>query len=419
MEASVSNTPTKPEARASIWSNRKFRSLFAAYSISTFGDWFDMIAVSILLGYVWRVDPMLVALLPLVYAMPSILFGQMAGVIADRSKKWRLMIGSDLISAAITAGLIFAPNVWWVFPLLFLRSLSSVFNAPAQQALTRQVVAEDHLLKATAMNGLVNQLAKIAGPLLGAAVLIAISPKMCLAINAVSFFFSACLLLKLGSLPEDRPADRHIEAGAPGPTFRQSWKEGWQALLQKRVLLSTIVFSFFGLMAVVLVDFQLPVLFRDIYPDHEELFGWSVAASGLGSVCSIALLNRRKDLRSYGWMFGGGYFLIGLGMAVKGALVPGASMLWPLVTGFASGVGNGMWIITGAYLFQKEPPEDKVGRVIGIRDSLSSVVLVVGPLVGGWLVKTHGASATFSGAGMWVCGIGLAGILFQKWIWKK
>ncbi|WP_255433465.1 hypothetical protein [Brevibacillus sp. LEMMJ03] len=62
-----------------LWNNRVFIRMFAAYSLSTLGDWFDFIAVTMLLGYVCQADPMLMALLPLVYAGPGLVLGQVAG----------------------------------------------------------------------------------------------------------------------------------------------------------------------------------------------------------------------------------------------------------------------------------------------------------------------------------------------------
>lgn len=77
--------------------NKTFRKLFIAYGFSTMGDWFDFIAVTILLGFVWKADPMTMALLPIAYAAPGILLGQFAGVLADRVKKVKLMMVTDLI----------------------------------------------------------------------------------------------------------------------------------------------------------------------------------------------------------------------------------------------------------------------------------------------------------------------------------
>lgn len=390
--------------------------MFAAYSLSTFGDWFDIIAIATLLGLIWKVDPVWIGLTPIMYALPGILFGQAAGVIADRVPRRSLMITADLLSCGLTVGLYVAETPYLIFPLLLLRSLAGVFNVPAQQSLTRRVVAEEQLLQAASWNGLVNQIAKIGGPLIGGALLVWLSPQACLLVNAVSFLISALILISTGRIEGDTASARENEVKR---SFREEWREGWQVVLGNRVLLSTTIFGSFGMIAVVLIDFQTTVLLRDLYPGNTQLFGWCIATSGVGSVISITLLKRQKELRSYGWLFGGGYLLIGIGFAGNGLLEPGAAVGWLLAFSWLAGLGNGMWIVTGTYLFQKEPPKETIGRVNGIQNSISSVVLVTVPLIGGWQVQEWGASSAFFVNGCAVAVVGLIGVLFQAKIWSR
>jgi MFS family permease len=410
-----------------LWKNRVFRKMFLAYSFSTLGDWFDMIAISVLLGYIWHASPLIIALLPFAYALPSLLVGQIAGVLADRWHKLRLMIIADVCSTILTVLLVFAPSIPWVMALLTLRSFCGVFQVPAQQALTRQVVAEEHLLKASTWNNMVNQGAKIMGPIFGASVISFVSPKMCLAINACSFFLSAIILLTV-RLVQDRKTvvGDQIESHSNKQTekqtetslrFRESWREGWQIFFQNRVLLATLVYSFFGLMAVQLIDFQGVVLLRDFAPDEVRLSGWTIAGSGAGAVLVMILLSRLQSLRSYGWLFGGGYLLIGLGFAGNGLLHPGMSYLVPILASCLIGIGNGMFMLGFSYLIQKEPPEGAVGRVSSIFNSFGSIVFLVAPLTGGWIVKTYGATTTYWIIGLTIGAIGFVGIVLQRFLW--
>jgi MFS family permease len=126
-----------------LWKNKPFQRLFLSYSFSTMGDWFDMMAITVLISYVWNSDPMILALVPLTFAVPGLLFGQVAGVLADRWPKVRLLIVMDLVSAGMTVALMFAPNVYVLLGLLTLRSCAGTFHFPAQQALTRLIVAPE------------------------------------------------------------------------------------------------------------------------------------------------------------------------------------------------------------------------------------------------------------------------------------
>ncbi|MGP3782981.1 hypothetical protein [Paenibacillus sp. 1A_MP2] len=66
----------------------------------------------------------------------------------------------------------------------------------------------------------------------------------------------------------------------------------------------------------------------------------------------------------------------------------------------------------------KETPPAYVGRVFGIQNSLSSVVLVAAPLAGGALIRSVGPSPTFQYIGMATLAIGVAGMLLQRILWE-
>jgi hypothetical protein len=74
-------------------------------------------------------------------------------------------------------------------------------------------------------------------------------------------------------------------------------------------------------------------------------------------------------------------------------------------------------MVTLNYLLQKETPPAYVGRVFGIQNSLSSVVLVVAPLAGGALIRSVGPSPTFQYIGIATLVIGMAGIVLQRILW--
>jgi predicted MFS family arabinose efflux permease len=398
-----------------LWKNRIFMKMFASYGLSTLGDWFDFIAVSILLGFVWRADPMTIAMLPLMYAGPGILFGQVAGILADRSNKLRLMIVTDVIRAALTTLLLFAPGPWWLLLFICLRSSVRVFHTPAQEAMTRHVVPTDQLLQATTLNGTVFQLAKVLGPLLGGTVAAAVSPSLCLAANACSFAVSAVLLLTIGRVKEanGQPTKKQEKLG-----LRAAWKEGWQVLFKNRLLLASTIFSLIGLLAIQLVDAQFSVLFREKAPDHPELMGWSLSAIGTGALFTVAGLNRFSEIRSYGWLLGGGIFLIGVMFGAVGLYQPNEESYWLLAASFVGGIGTGLSSVGSTYLRQKETPREAIGRVSGIVDSLSSGVFVVAPLMGGVLITVFGVSMTFLAIGLVVATIGALGIVLQSFIWE-
>jgi MFS family permease len=405
-----------------IWKNRAFVRMYGSYAISTFGDWFDAMALMILFSFTWHASPLMIALLPLTYALPGVLLGQWAGVMADRMQKARLMIWADWIRAVLTAGILFAPGPFWVLPLLAVRSVASVVNLPAQQALTRLIVEKDQLYKATTLNGTVFQLAKVLGPIMGAGTVAAFSPKAAILINMASFAVSALLLMpvrreedkRMSELPA--PEIPHTESNSG---FLQLWKEGWQALLTTRVLMASFLFGLLSLLAILLVDFQFAVLLREFAPHQPELTGWVVSAIGLGALATVALLNKLKEIKDYGGFQTFGIVLIGLMFAGLGFFPKGAWGGWLLLSAFAGGIGTGFTSVAMNYLLQKETPPGLLGRISGIQTSLWNLVMLVAPLLGGVLIEWLGAAVTFQTIGILIGSIGIIGFVFKRVIWGR
>ncbi|ASS73993.1 hypothetical protein CIG75_02680 [Tumebacillus algifaecis] len=401
--------------KSSLWSNKIFNKMFVSYTLSSVGDWFDMIAIMTLFSFVWKVEPLYVSLIPLMYAIPSIFLGQIAGVFVDRWNKVNLMIITDVIRAIFTVMLIFAPSTWWVLPLLFFRAAAGTFHAPAQQALVRHVVDKEHLLQASTLIGVVFQLAKVFGPLAGAALIAFGSIELCLIVNAVSYGISAILLLTVGKVKEQQD---ETEQDKEKQSFAASWKEGWSVVLTNRLLFSSTVFFLIGFAGLQIVDAQLGVLLREIDASRTELLGYMIATVAVGTLlvgATFGILKRTGI--SYGWLFGGASVLIGIAFYFMGSYEAGSSIAWLLVPSFIGGMGAGVAFMAYNYLRQVETPKEAMGRVTGITNSLTSVVVVVGPLGGSWLVTALGVFDAFIVAGYVVGAIGLFGILLQRLIW--
>ncbi|WP_342427429.1 MFS transporter [Paenibacillus sp. FSL L8-0158] len=430
------------QSTPSIWHNGRFRRMFAAHTAASFGDWFDAIAIQVLVAYRWEADPMLIALIPVVMALPGLLLGSIAGTLADRVHKARLMIVCDAAIALLTLAILAVPGPVWLLPLLGLRAAAGVFQMPSQQGLTRTVVASDDLFRATSLNGLVNQASKVAGPLLGAMTLTVLSPQACIILNALLRLCSGLLLWPLRGIgpalvspdqqavvaeqqgklathtapeaDEVKMREEHVRASR----FFNQWREGWAFLWHSRMLLHTLIFGLFGLIAILMIDYQFPTLLRVLAPGNESLLGWLVSAIGAGAVGCMLVLNRLNRI-SAGWGLGGGYVLVGGAIAALGWAQPGTG--WPvlLMIGAVLGVGNGLYIITQNYILQAKTPADMVGRVFGIQSTVIGAIMVVSPLAGGVLIRLAGAGTAFVWIGMTVGILGLAGLLLQSVIWRE
>jgi MFS transporter, DHA3 family, macrolide efflux protein len=406
---------------ASLLRNKVYVRVYSAYAAATFGDWFDVLAIQVLVGYRWQVSPLMLALIPVAIALPGILLGSAAGVAADKLNKLKLMRICDLTTAVLTLLVLLAPNMAWLLPIIAIRAAISTMNVPAQQALTRRLVREDQLLQATSLNGIVNQGSKLAGPLLGGLALSFLSPQWCILLCACFRIGSYGLLFTVrnAEAAQAHTGKNEDDPTAEKQTLKAMWKEGWSYLLRSRLLLLTMLYGLAGSMAIQLVDFQFTSLFRLLAPDREATLGWMVAAAGAGAVLIIALLNKRNRPGGYGWKLGGGDILIGSAIAGLGLLPEGSSILPILILGFVLGLGNGMFMVTFHYCLQKETPSHMTGRVFGIQSTVLGFVMIAAPLLGGGMVQLAGPARIFFILGLVIAAIGVAGVLFRGFFWPK
>lgn len=420
-----------PLAHASIWKNNIFMRMFASYSVSMMGNYFDMIAIMILFGYVWQTEPILIALIPVALALPQALLSQFAGVLADKWHKVKLMMIADFLTAILTLLLLIAPNPWIALVIITLRSIVNVVHYPAQQSLIKHVVPEQHLMKAISLNGLMMQLSKVIAPFIGGSLASAASPQLCILINAIAFFISSGILLsiilqKKVELHKVEPDGLNEDAAEPTqsptshkPSFWQSWREGWTVVLKSRILWVSFLFFFIGLFNIQMIDIQITSWFRDIAPSRPELIGWVVASSGFGAVLMIMFLNRFEKLRSYGWLLGGGIMCIGLGFGGIGLLQAGFHSLMAMLCGVIAGLGVGLYSIGIQYIIQKHTTKENIGRVSGINSSVASLSVVIAPLCGGFLAQIFGAGVIFIAVGIICTSLGGIAVLFRRYIWRE
>lgn len=401
----------------SIWKNRTYLILFSSYAISTMGKYFDSLAVILLISYGWAAEPWMIALIPVAYALPHALFSQFAGVYIDRGKKVRLMLLADIMTALLTIVLLFTSNLWLMLGIILARSSFTVVHFPAQQALVKQVVHPDLILKAVTLNGTVNQLSKIIGPFLGASIASAFSPRISFVVYIVALLISVCVLLFIRQVDTDESAAALAVGESENDSFWKTWGDGWRTMFRSKVLLVSFSFVLIAFLVIQLVDAQFAVLFRELYPDNPSALGWFMSAVGFGSVVIILYMSRLKKINRYGWYLGSSGILIGGGFLAVGLFQTGVSIWFTLAAALFIGIGVGIFSTVFSYILQIESPEGKVGQMSGMYNSLTGIVLLLAPVVGGFLVQWFGVFSIFQVIGLVTLVIGVFGVVLQKVLW--
>ena len=126
----------------------EFRRLWLASVVSFAGDWFNTIA-SVILVTRYTESGLAVGALFLARTLPQFLLGPVAGVVADRFDRKRVMVISDLLRAGIVLSFLFVDRperLWLLYVLTVAQFTVSAFFQPASAAILPSLVQRDELV---------------------------------------------------------------------------------------------------------------------------------------------------------------------------------------------------------------------------------------------------------------------------------
>ena len=190
--------------------SRNFGPYFVGNAASASGTWFQNLAASILV-YRLTHSPFLLGVLNFCQFVPVLLLAPWAGRLADRVDRRRLLLATQLASAALSgalAGLAFAGLARSAVVIGFAAALGVVLalSQPAQMALVASLVPRADVAQAVALNSATFNVARAVGPVSAAAIIAWHGVAVAFAVNACSYLVLAGALLVVRPAPQARAA---------------------------------------------------------------------------------------------------------------------------------------------------------------------------------------------------------------------
>lgn len=378
-----------------------FRRLFAAQTISRWGDTFNAVAI-VLAVFRLTGSGVQVAATVAFEIVPVLLLGFVAGAVVDRRSRLRVMVVADVGRAAVALALaVGGDNLAVLYAGAFALSAGSVFFNPASASLLPSVVDRDELVAANSALWSAAVLSQIAlAPLAGAIVAFA-GPGPAFAVNAASFLLSAALLR---GLPAGEPA-----AATGAPTRRLAdVAEGLRIVRSSRFLgtlaavqaLAALSAGATSALLVVLADRHL-----DAGPGR---FGMLVGAIGVGAGLGPLLLRRVLAGPRRPALLFGPYLLRG---GVDLALAASSSFPLALVSLAVYGVGTSTGMVTYNSVLQSTVPDRLRGRVFACYDVVWQTARLASLGLGGLLADGLGVRSVYVLGGVLLLVAGALGLL--------
>jgi MFS family permease len=177
----------------------QFRALWLAQVISLTGDWFNTIA-SVIIVNRYSASGLAVGGLFIARALPPFLLGPVAGVVADRFDRRKILIISDVLRAGIVLCFLLVDrpeDIWLLYLLTVLQFSVSAFFEPARAALVPALVEDDELLMANTLSSITWSAMLTLGGAIGGLTAALFGTRVSLIVDSASFLVSAALVMNI------------------------------------------------------------------------------------------------------------------------------------------------------------------------------------------------------------------------------
>jgi len=351
-------------------------------------------------------NPALLGLDSFLGTIPIVLFSLVTGVLADRTERQRLLLGSQIVqmTCAFLLATLFATGVvhiWEILTLSFIVGTAQSFGGPAYSALIPTLVKPQDLPNAVALNSIQFNLARVIGPVLGALAL-AIGAAWCFALNGVSFIAVIITLLII------RP---HFVPSKTGESVLNSMREGFQFIRSQAAMEALIVLAFSMTLLAFPLIVVLPVFARDVYHGDPVLYSRLLVSLGVGSILGalvVAGLGKYKHQGRAALLM-----LVLLGILIT-AFALSRQLIWSAILLFFCGATLLAVFTTISSLVQMITADHMRGRVMSVYNVAFRGGTPFGSLIVGVLVKEYSAPRVVACNGVLLAILGLYFLLVQR-----
>lgn len=405
----------RPRLLTAIRRGEHWRQTFSSLEVATFRVlWFGMLfsTAAIQMNIVARAwlayditgSGLAIGLVAIARGVPRFFVAPFAGVAADRFDKRRMLIVTQVLRAGlsiITAVLVMSGviEIWQLMVIGAAEGITASFMMPTRTAFISDLVGEERLPNAIALDATGRNLNRVIGPAL-AGVLIAIDPAMAFYVIAALYVFAT---MTMRHLPGSEPSE------VRRPSVLNEAVDGFRYIRDNKIIL--------GLMSMAAVIILLGMPFRSLLPVFQKdvlevgptSLGLMYTSIGIGAITASLIVayiaespHKRSIMVGSAILFG---VLLSL-FAVSGIFI--ISLLLLMLIGFVSQ----SYMTLNKTLLMLHADRRMYGRVMSVNMMTFSLVPVA-LLVLGWMVDSVGPQTAILISGVILLGAAVTGGVTQ------
>lgn len=328
--------------------NSKYRRLWSASVISMLGEWFNTIALFLLI-FKYTESEFLLGILFTVRMLCFALLQPLSGLLADRYDRKNIMLWTNIFQVFLALGFLAVDgpeDITWMLGLSGIMMLLHGAYVTAERAALPNVVSNEHLATANALDAASWSTALCLGAMMGGIVVEYYGTDAAFIIDSITFLLSAILLAPL-TIPQSFDEDLD---GSLFSTAVLNIRKGWRRIVKETRLLR-IVFA---------------------------KASWNIAGGGLAGVFLVVA---GSDVDGFGIALGFGLFFFARGIGTGTGPILARKFLtneekWPLLVGV-------LVMISGFFYFF-------VGYTLGVNIWLTVALIMLAHSASGanWVLST-------------------------------
>jgi MFS family permease len=323
---------------------------------------------------------------------PQVLLLPLTGFAADHFDRRKLLLitQATLGVLALALGLLTVTGLvrlWHVYVFAFLLGCAAAFDAPARQTFVSELVGEDDLSNAVALNSTSFNAARMLGPAAAGILIAVVGTGWVFLINGISFIavLGALLLLRTGELYPSRRAARSRGSLADG--FRYIWQ-------RPDLRMGMVMFFLIGTFGLNFPIF-ISTMSVTIFHAGANQYGLLTSTMAIGSIAGALLAAMRDKPHISLLCVGAAIFGVGLALA---AVMPDYVLFSIMLV--VIGMSAQTFTTTASSLVQLSTEPAMRGRVMAILLAIALGGTPLGSPVVGWVADRYGPR--------WALGIGAA-----------
>jgi len=337
-----------------------------------------------------------ISLVILAFSLPAVLFGPVAGVVADRVNKRVLMSVLNLWRAVAVGLFLVIQTDWHVetilvanYVIVFLFGIAGQFFAPVEGATIPLVVPRHQLLAANSLFSITNTAAQLVG-------FAAVGPVLIKVIGVDHLFmitiavYLACALIVL-TLPQTPTSARREDLRNLG-LMNKLWvdmKEGLLFILQDPMLMRAIGYLTVASTTFLMLASLAPEFVTSEIGLGKEDIGYLVAPAGAGVLSGVFLVSRMVRWIGREWLIdlaltaaGVFLFLLAVSRRMLDSVAPGVASvaivtLACAIVAFLMGLCNAFVLIPSQTMLQERSHEEVRARVYGTFFTISNTTAFI------------------------------------------